>query len=180
VGPNVRQQDLDREPLLCDVCDNERLAPSEDEFARRIFHPYHNGATTFEYGEWLPYFAVSLAWRCLLKVEPNTAQQWPQHASSLAAAELAWRAFLLRERTALAPYRHNLFFTSLGAEGEIVPEGLSWYSMRACDMTPVFGRTLAATYISLPGMLFWTYVNPVPRGGWQRIWAYINPLRDRG
>lgn len=180
VEPNLRVQDLERGPLLCAKCDNERLAPREDAFGRCVFFPYHSGASTFEYQGWLPYFAVSLAWRCLQTLEPNTDQDWPQHVEALARAERSWRAFLLSETATLAPYEHHLFFTSLGAEGTRVPEELGWYQMRACDMTTVFGQRLAATYVSLPGMFFWAYVSPTPPGVPGRLLAHALRLRRRG
>ena len=48
-----------------------------------------------------------------------------------------------------------------------MPEGFSWYSLRAADVTPIFSAVRAGTYIKLPGMVFWTYVNPPDPGGWR-------------
>jgi hypothetical protein len=77
--------------------------------------------------------------------------------------------YLLERSGRIRPYRFNLFFTPSGVTSTgPLPEGLSWYSLRGADMTPVYSRSKFATYVKLPGMFFWTSIAPPDPGGWQR------------
>lgn len=63
--PNMRLQDGDKVPLLCDACER-RFCERETEFAT-IFQPFHeNDRDVFAYGPWLHYFLTSIAWRTLV------------------------------------------------------------------------------------------------------------------
>jgi len=64
--PNRRVQDGDKQPLLCQECEN-RFSIAEKEFAQNIFVPFHKlDQDHFSYGPWLHYFLTSLAWRTLV------------------------------------------------------------------------------------------------------------------
>ncbi len=167
--PNRRAQDFPTRRLLCQDCEG-RFSKAENLFSQRIFKPFHEqGRSSFEYEGWFLYFAVSLAWRCLVTADPGNLAQYPQHAEAVAKAEATMKDYLLERSDRIKPYRFNLFFTPSGVTSTgPLPEGLSWYSARGADMTPVYSRSKFAIYVKLPGMFFWTSIAPPDPGGWQR------------
>lgn len=69
--PNKREQDGDKQPLLCLECEN-RFSVAENCFAQNVFFPFHeNDQDHFSYGPWLHYFLTSLAWRTLILDMPD-------------------------------------------------------------------------------------------------------------
>jgi hypothetical protein len=73
--PNRRIQDGEQVPLLCTVCE-QRFSGPERDFSRVAFEPFHvNDSCVFEYGPWLHYFLVSLAWRDIVLNIPAVAAQ---------------------------------------------------------------------------------------------------------
>ena len=122
----------------------------------------------FPYGGWLLYFAVSLAWRCSVTSSRSELARYPQHIEAVETARTIWAEFLLEKAERVNPYRFNIFFTPAGVTSDgILPEGLSWYLLRAPDATPVYSQARTAIYVKLPGMLFWTSVVPPDPGGWK-------------
>lgn len=166
--PNKREQDFPTHQLLCRECE-ARFSRAEREFAQVIFKPFHEeGKSTFEYDRWLLYFAVSLAWRCLVSSDGSGLDHHPQHREAVATASTAMKQYLLEQSDRIRPYRFNLFFTPAGVRSTgTLPEGINWYSLRGADMTPVCGQNRFATYVKLPGMFFWTSIVPPDPGGWQ-------------
>ena len=165
-APNQRKQDFPTVPLLCPDCE-QRFSASEKKFAELIFVPFHEGRTRFSYEDWLLYFAVSLAWRCLTASKREGLQDHPQHAAPVDLACDTWADFLLRRSDGVGPYRFNLFFTPFGGRSDArVPDGFNWY-LREADMTPVYSKTRAAAYAKLPHMFFWTSIVPPDPGGWR-------------
>jgi hypothetical protein len=165
--PNKRVQDFSTTRLLCSKCE-QRFSAWETQFAERLFKPYHDGRSRFEYEEWLLLFAASLAWRCLATVKREHLQAYPRHIAPFDEARNVLGAFLLKETAETPPYRHNLFFTPAGARSRSrLPEGLSWYFLRGADVTPVYSERRIATYVKLPGMFFWTSIVPPDPGGWR-------------
>jgi hypothetical protein len=123
----------------------------------------------FWYEEWLLYFAVSLAWRCLATSNGDGLRDHPHHAEAIDRATNSWKSYLLGCTNKVGSYRLNLFFTPLGGHSESrIPDGLAWYSARGVDMTSVYSNDIAATYVKLPGMFFWTSIVPPDPGGWRR------------
>ena len=62
---NLRRQDGDKPKMLCNDCE-QRFSQAENNFAEKIFKPYHeSGITSFAYGPWLSYFISSVNWRTL-------------------------------------------------------------------------------------------------------------------
>jgi hypothetical protein len=160
-------QDFPTVPLLCQDCE-QRFSASEKKFAELIFVPFHEGRIRFSYEEWLLYFAVSLAWRCLTTSKRVGLQDHPQHAAPVDLACETWADFLLGRTNLVGPYRFNLFFTPGGGRSTArLPDGLNWYLLGGADMTPVYSKTLAAAYAKLPGMFFWTSIVPHDPGGWK-------------
>ncbi len=166
--PNRRVQDLPTVRLLCEACE-QRFSLAERRFAEVIFRPFNDGRLRFPYEEWLLYFAVSLAWRCLATSNGAGLQDNPQHKTAVDRAREVWAEFLLGRRDRVNPYRFNLFFTPAGGTSESrVPEGLTWYLLRGADMTTVYSKSRAASYAKIPGMMFWTSIVPPDPGGWRR------------
>ena len=153
--------------MLCETCER-RFSVAENEFAKRLFLPYNEGQVTFEYDHWLLYFAVSLAWRCAATSRREELEKYPQHVQPVDDARQRWGEFLLNDVDALTPYRFNLFFTPAGVQWKTrIPEPLSWYFLRAVDITPVYSRSKVAMYVKFPGMFFWTCVVPPDSGAWR-------------
>lgn len=168
LAPNRRMQDFPTVRLLCKDCE-QRFSTAEKNFAELVFLPFHQqGRSRFSYGDWLLYFAASLAWRCLVSSERDELLQYPQHVKQVDHAREVWTDFLLGRTDSTGSYRFNLFFMPDGGSSEHpLPEGLAWYHLRATDWTQVFSRARAAAYAKLPGMLFWTSVVPPDPGGWR-------------
>jgi len=166
-APNRRMQDLPTARLLCGVCE-QRFSRSEKKFVELLFRPFHDGRSRFFYEKWLLDFAVSMAWRCLATSNREGLRDHPHHTDAVKSARDTWTRYLLAQSDYAGPYRFNLFFTPLGGSSDSpVPDGLNWYFMRGADMTPVYSTACAATFIKLPGMLFWTSIVPPDPGGWR-------------
>jgi hypothetical protein len=165
--PNRRSQDFKKIKLLCEVCE-QRFSRAEDKFARLVFLPFHEGRSRFPYEDWLLHFAVSLAWRCSVTSSQSELERYPQHIDAVEAARRAFADYLLERTDRITPYRVNIFFTPLGVTSDTaLPDGLSWYLLRAPDGTPVYSGTRTAIYVKLPGMFFWTSITPPDPGGWR-------------
>lgn len=166
--PDRRAQDFPKVRLLCADCE-QRFSVAEREFAESIFVPFHRDhRSRFPYNDWLLYFAVSLAWRCLATSNGEGLRDHPHHASAVDRAQDIWKEYLLGRTDSVGQYRFNLFFTPLGGRSDSkVPEGLAWYFSRGADMTTVYSKVRAATYAKLPGMFFWTSIVPPDPGGWK-------------
>ncbi len=179
-APNRRVQDLRKLPLLCPSCEG-RFAVWEGLFAQRVFLPFHSGRTVFPYDEWFLLFAASLTWRCLVGIDPTELPPEPHHVEGVAEAERSLGAYLLGHLPRPPRYRHNLFFTPAGVTSDgPLPEGISWYFLRSVDLTPVYTSSSAATYVKIPGMLFWTSLIPPNPGGWRgTLIARHGTLRSR-
>lgn len=166
-APNRRVQDIPTEPILCGSCE-QRFSVAEERFAREVFVPFHEGHSRFQYESWLSYFAISLAWRCLVVAAPEELSDLPQHAESVEGAKNAWTALLLGREAEAEPYRHNLLFVRGPISSRAhLPEGLAWYLLRAADICPVSGDDEVAMFAKLPGMIFWSSVKPPDPGGWR-------------
>jgi len=133
-----------------------------------VFIPFHNGGSRFQYESWLSYFAISLAWRCLVTAPPEELSDLPHHVEPLERVKVLWAELLLGHSSQIAPYRHNLLFTRAGINSRaLLPEGVAWYMLRSVDMTPVCGDSEVAMFTKLPGMILWSSVTPPDPGGWR-------------
>jgi hypothetical protein len=132
---NLRQQDLLTKRLLCADCE-ARLSGFERLAAERLFLPYvdNPGRVRFEYEEWLLKFAISLSWRCLAASDGSGLNSNPEHVAPVEAASGEFGAYLLDQRAAPKPYRHNLFFLTAGAQsGSELPERMTSYFLPAVE-----------------------------------------------
>lgn len=96
--PDKRVQDGLKLPWLCDDCE-KLFSTFEAAFATKLFHPWHNGIHTIEYGEWLLKFCVSVSWRVLRYARGrNKTKHYPDQQKTLMDEALErWRAFLVDE-----------------------------------------------------------------------------------
>lgn len=157
--PNKRLQDGKKYPLLCRECE-DHFAKYEDEFARRIFHPY---AKSQRYG--LPYdefclkFFASVVWRALhhlwiTKSDPDKDRQLGLEGKMDAPYE-AWRDFLLDLKSSPGDFTINVFpvddiETATVAD---IPYGASQYNTGAIDMDLVCCDQHGHVYVKLPYFL---------------------------
>lgn len=170
VNPNVRQQDIARARLLCGSCER-RLSIWEGAFAKRIFMPFHDhGRTSFEYEDWLLRFAVSLAWRTVVRTADRFQREHAALTPHVTKALGTWRTFLLHDGTDPGPYEHHMFFfpnVIAEAKGIPYPEGLNAYCLSAVDSTLASSEAAAYAYTLLPGIAFWVGVHPPTVDGWE-------------
>ena len=105
--PNQRIQDLPTVRLLCQACE-QRFSAAEKKFSELLFRPFlTDGRSRFPYEEWLLYFAVSLAWRCLAISNREGLGDHPHHIGAVNCARDTWAAYLLGRAGRAGPYRFN-------------------------------------------------------------------------
>jgi hypothetical protein len=91
INPNIRFQDGPKRPLLCGDCE-ELFSRAEQEFAKKIFHPYVSGELSsegiatgriahFEYEEWL--FEVCHFSALETRINPEDRSYLPEILHSL-------------------------------------------------------------------------------------------------
>ncbi len=178
IKPNLRLQDIHKVKLLCANCE-ERFSRAESRFAKEIFVPFQESLQRdgpkkqlegFKYGDWLLFFAVSLAWRTVV-VDDELPRRKPELASCVHSALDCWRDFLLGNTTDPGPYAHHLLFVGFSPSVRGVKTSdmlhLNWYIMRSVDATPVFTHQGEAyAYTKLPGIVFWSGIQPPEPRGW--------------
>jgi len=112
--PNQRKQDGPKFKLLGPACEDQ-FSKYEKIFAEEVFHPVHRlgkNDLTFEYGDWLGQFCVSLSWRALAALMKKGTDHVPfGHGPVLQPALNTWRDFLLGKNTDVGCYKqHFLIF----------------------------------------------------------------------
>ncbi len=167
-NPNFREQDLPKIKLLCNNCEI-RLSKRENLFAEKIFIPFLEKAqNSFKYEKWLIYFAVSLAWRTVIKDISNFKRE-----SNLSAfvdtALTQWSSFLIGTHDAPGSYEHHLFLLDFVADTTKmdVPDMFHWYLLRGVDSTIVYSSKEVFVYTKLPGFIFWSAIQPPKAVGWK-------------
>jgi hypothetical protein len=182
VNPNVRQQDLKKEPLLCADCE-QVFSVWEREFSQLAFPNLQSDSfTELLYDEWLLKFAVSLSWRTLVTDREKLATDLSQFAEAIGEALENWRRFLLGERKQPGSEHHLFVFAGVP---EQVPDGLHpkflHYCLRGIDATEAVSRRTVAVYVKLLRSFIYSPVIPKSPAGWKntRIHAgqgrLINP-----
>lgn len=171
--PNRRMEDVTKFPLLCTDCEN-LFSKFEGLFSARIFKPYqaNHMIQHFDYGRWLSKFAISMSWRMLAIEYVDFSERCP---GQKAAAELAfehWRRYLLGESLKIQPYRHHMFFFSFvrpDSSGiDLISENYHSYTLRSLDGAIYSFDTLGVVYVLLPGIVFWSPLNPHDDSGWPK------------
>lgn len=169
ICPNVAKQDIEKFPLLCVDCEGI-LSKFEQSFAKEVFCPFlERDQAVFEYADWLLRFAISLAWRTIAtQIEECRGQIASNLLAAVDMAMRCWQDFLLQKAADCGPYTHHLLFFDYlpESEGVAVPEGLHHYLLRCVDATIVKSSKSIFVYTKLPGMIFWTGVQPADIPGW--------------
>lgn len=144
--PDTRIQDY-HEELLCEDCEMV-FSDFEREFASNIFYPYINKNTaTFEYGERLQKFVMSVSWRLIVSELSEVGEMEPYHRDAIYDAEEIWRDILNGNLSLSAdPFTHHIFFLDdvvPDETAEDLPNKWEFYINRGIDGTPVFGNQTA-------------------------------------
>ncbi len=180
-NPNLRKQDIHKEPLLCEQCEGA-FSVYEKQFAEHVFYPYvqkeldERGVgqgliRCIPYDEWLLRFVVSLQWRALTtsskldEVQVANARIGNRFASAMDSALRDWADYLLGRRETSGEERHYIvFLQNLAAGSGYLPEGLSdnvnMYLLRSIDTTPVFNRNSLLLYTKLGPIAVITSLRP--------------------
>lgn len=114
-NPEKPAQDLDKEYLLCIVCER-RFSPKEGLFIQNVLRPFRNQRTKhFEYDAWLNYFITSVSWRTLYYDVQNTDLMLKNGFSEeiiikIQSAEEEMRNFLLDESLSMKNIENHLIF----------------------------------------------------------------------
>lgn len=168
VNPNLRKQDVEKTRLLCSGCE-ARISRWEKAFSERLFYRIVEGRwDDLAYGDWFLPFAVSLAWRHIVSQPRDARCCNVQLAPRVDDACEAWAAFLRGETSEPGPYEHHVLLLSLVEDASLpLPRGIQWYIMRSMDATLVCGDRLVASYVKLPGMVFWSAIEPPRAIGWK-------------
>ena len=176
--PNLRIQDGIKTKLLCAECE-ELFSRLEKRFAEDLFIPFlEKGQTSFEYDDWLLSFGVSLAWRTATYISSLTADTPPNLKPELARfldkAINCWRAFLLKQRKDLGPYEHHLLFLDAvrNDKGLGLPDRFNSYLLRTIGAEIASTPTEVFVYTKLPGLIFWSFVEPAHIEGLEGTYIY--------
>lgn len=174
-SPNKRLQDGDKEPLLCQVCE-QRFSEAEQLFASRIFLPFHNNdIDNFIYQEWLHYFLVSLAWRTLICDLEGFIQDKdvpPEVVSIISDTEAVARDYLLGTSSLGACLKTHVTLFTIATE---VSTDLIELNPNVMFRRSVFGYTIwdktygySAVIHNLAGFMCFFIIKGNPRDQWVR------------
>jgi hypothetical protein len=180
--PNLRKQDLTKEKLLCESCE-QRFSSFEGEFAAQVFRPYvergltpegrANGPMTLYYKEWLLGLVISIHWRILVsELREDTSSLPPEYLAVLSEAEATWREYLLGTRRDTGPNRSYLLFLSslAGGRGQLppgLPKKVNFYLMRSSDGTIIWNPKQVCIYSKLGPIALVTAIKPSELRGLQ-------------
>ncbi len=168
--PNLRKEDGIKERLLCVECENMFSKLGEHKFAERIFQPFRTDLKLkSDYGGWLLYFAVSLAWRTSVVNIQALRQNKPHLAPHVDDAIQYWAAYLKGEHNKIQPYEHHLFLLGEDLQNtpSSLPKGFFAYTQRAFDCCLARNDQIVRAYTLLPGFVFWSTIHPCKQKGWR-------------
>jgi hypothetical protein len=183
-NPNLRKQDLIKAPLLCTDCEG-RLSEWEEHAASKLFKPWNDDrALDLDYDDWLLRFTTSLSWRTGIYCRDEFAHVKPDLESKYSKALENWRRFLLGEKNSCAPYEHHVFLWGPVEKvvGMDLPPKWHAYTLRGFDMSYVVFRNEVLIYSHIPGISFFSTVNPPrltgSRGTWIAKRGTLTPGQD--
>lgn len=168
--PDKRMQDLEKVPLLCKQCEGLLAKNGETPFSKKVFAPLWNDQDfqSFEYDEWLRYFAVSLAWRTVITDLETFRTSYPRLAQFADEALEFWRSYLCGETKTPGHYEHHMFFHGeiSGTEGANRPPNINEYISLTVDHAIAYSSESIFAYTKLPGIAFWSTIYPIEATGW--------------
>lgn len=84
---------------------------------------------------------------------------------SVQEAAEQWRRFLIGEETATGDHEHHIFFLDTVDAGDL--PGINVYFLRAVDATPATAEGRYRVYVKLPGIIFWSCIDPPSTTDWE-------------
>ena len=189
--PNRRSQDGVKKDWLCRECE-DLFNSFETPFASRLFHPYDlSRSIRVRYGEWLPKFCASVAWRTLLylKQDHQVTQFNERQVGLVDDALRTWSRYLRGEYKHTGSFElHLLSFDEIAhATGEHnFSPNINRYLTRAIDINAGSSNSVCFTYSKLgPIAVFgfiqsdypqqWKGMKVSDRGGWFQPGNYTLP-----
>jgi hypothetical protein len=169
--PNKRVQDLPKYELLCEQCE-QRIGRYENLFSEMMFKPYVSGSErSFEYGDWLGFFAMSLAFRniAMHRQDSGFDTEFPQLNDVVDRAYETFRNYLNGDTKDPGPYEHHVLFLNDIRSATLldIPSKFNSYVRRGVDISLPSGEWEIYSYVKLPGIVFWTSIHPYWAGGWK-------------
>jgi hypothetical protein len=178
VNPNRRQQDTNKEPLLCNQCEGT-FSTFENEFSRKAF-PIIQGDDFKElnYDSWLLKFLVSVNWRLLVTNHEEVANDSPQFKGIIQNTLGNWRLFLLGKRNQPGGVHHMFVISGVPVKitGDVHQKTLH-YLLRGIDGAAiVLGRSIGV-YTKLLRTMFYSPLVPESPSGWKNTRIHAGPGR---
>jgi hypothetical protein len=166
--PNLRVQDLRKERLLCDACE-ERLSVWEGEYKEKAFKLLQDdNFRGLEYGAWLLPFLVSISWRVLAAEQKELITRRPKFRGVVERTLQNWRLFLLGERS--QPQSEHHLFVFAGIPQSMPPDSHERsldYVYRAVDATTAVGNRGIFVYTKALRSLIFSPIVPSTPSGWE-------------
>lgn len=172
-SPNLRIQDSDKMPLLCNTCE-ETLSKWETAFTEKVFNPVHAGKLAqgqISYGPWAMKCLVSISWRVLLfhslsQGLPNLCDQHVIEESKRALERM--RLFLIDEIPSPEPYGQHLLPMEIIKDhtlSEISPF-MNRYIVSTVDHDVIGSKDSAYIYSKLGTLLLFGIIVEPSIGEW--------------
>ncbi len=142
---NIPRTQIETYPLLCEKCE-QQPGRVEREFKHGIFDPLYSrpieAGMSFEYGEWLLRFQVSIAWRIVVRDVETMYRRNVPVSPCIEEAAAVWREYLLGHRKDPGRFDHHaLFALPLIQHGTIDMRGV-------LDLPPAITRELNGGHLT--------------------------------
>lgn len=169
-------QDGPKKPLLCSTCE-EKFSNPEGKFSQLIFRPYLTGtAQDVEYGPWLRYFTISVAYRVILDLKSQLlAAMSANEQKKLKRAMRKWKDYLLGEKS-LEEYETHLLPLDYVVKMDAPAPKINAYMMGSSDYQILGEENEIAVYIKLPGFAFFVAVAPSAFEGFENTQIFDQGL----
>lgn len=178
LNPNIRSQDLAKQPLLCNDCE-QLLGSFEREFSLKAFPLIQRDSyRELEYDLWLLKFAVSVSWRILAIMQTKVEEDVPQFKEAIQQSLENWRVFLLGKKK--QPGSEHHIFVVAGVP-ESMPKNMHpkilHYLLRGIDATPFVSDKQVGVYAKVIRSMFYSPIVPASAPGWKNTRIHAGPGR---
>lgn len=166
--PNKRIQDGPKQQLLCGSCE-QRFGTDEQRFVEKFFLPIVEClGQPLRYDEWLIRCVVSMSWRVLWHWESALQDLEPERHRLICEMRDQWGQYLSGEIASPGRGKHHCFILDhVNNSGDPDrAEKLDWYNLRAVDLAVALEQSSTAVYLKLPGLVFWSCIDPASPAGW--------------
>jgi hypothetical protein len=177
-NPNLREQDVPKQRLLCGDCE-QCFSVWEREFSLRAFPLVQDDAfRELAYGPWLLKFAVSLSWRILVVDREALSQEFPQFEDQIAKRLEGWRRFLLGHQRNPGSEHHLFVFAGMPEQlpADAHPK-LLHYLFRAIDVSEAVSSRKLAVYAKILRCFFFSPITPASPSGWHNTRIHCGDAR---